>query len=70
MDYLKKKFSVSYGSKKYRSNWEKIFRKFNPLYDCPHVSDCLHVDGPFCNADCEMKDWTDEEWNALWEKEK
>ena len=64
MEYTKKKFNISYGSKKYRNNWEHTFRKFNPIIDCPHCGDCLHVDGPFCNKECEMKDWTDEEWEA------
>lgn len=26
MDYLKEKFSIAYTSKKYRENWEKVFK--------------------------------------------
>jgi len=61
MDYLKKTFSVPYGTKKYRENWKKIF-EFDPLRHCPHASECSHVDGMLCNEECEMIDWTEDEW--------
>lgn len=60
MDYLKKKFSLSYGTKEYRENWTKVF--FDPVKHCPHANKCSHVAGMLCNSDCEMKDWTEKEW--------
>lgn len=63
MEYLKKKFSVSYGSKSYRDNWVRIFQKFDALQDCPHAERCTYIDSSFCDADCEMISWTEKEWN-------
>lgn len=64
MEYLKKKFSVSYNSKEYRNNWLRIFSNFDPLRDCKHVKKCAHVDGFLCDSNCEMVTWSEKEWEA------
>ena len=56
MEYLKEKFSVSYGSKKYRENWEKIFG-FNPKKDCELYSTCEESDK--CENRCDKIETTE-----------
>ena len=50
MEYLKKSFSVSYGSKEYRKNFGNIFG-FNPKRDCSEFSKCPKKDN--CKERCE-----------------
>lgn len=38
---------------------------FNPLQHCPHVKRCQAVNGETCDADCDQRRWSAEQWEAM-----